>query len=152
MLAVVVFLAAAVVAEVAVVGSAMLIMPMSDHNRLNAEQYRVTQQCGTEPPFSGAYLKHHAVGIYSCIVCANELFDSASKYDSGSGWPSFWQALENGKGIKSRTDNSRGMQREEIMCAQCDAHLGHVFTDGPEPKGLRFCINSVSLNFLPAPE
>ncbi len=123
---------------------------MPDHSKLSKEQYRITQQCGTEPPFSGVYLHNYEPGIYSCIVCSNELFDSASKYDSGSGWPSFWQALKDGKGIKSRIDRSHGMQREEILCAQCNAHLGHVFTDGPEPGGLRFCVNSASLNFQPA--
>ena len=116
---------------------------------LTPEQYQVTQQCGTEPPFSGAYVNHHETGIYSCVVCGNQLFDSSSKYDSGSGWPSFWSALE-GEQIKSRFDESHGMRREEILCASCDAHLGHVFPDGPEPSGLRFCVNSASLNFIPA--
>ncbi len=119
-------------------------------SKLSAEQHRITQQCGTEPPFSGAYLDHHEVGVYCCIVCANKLFNSANKYDSGSGWPSFWQAVEDGKGIRSRTDSSHGMERVEILCGQCDAHLGHVFTDGPKPSGMRYCINSVSMNFLPA--
>ncbi|MBE9548744.1 MAG: peptide-methionine (S)-S-oxide reductase MsrA [Proteobacteria bacterium] len=121
----------------------------NDTSGLTPEQYQVTQQCGTEPPFSGAYVNHHETGVYSCVVCGNQLFDSASKYDSGSGWPSFWSALE-GKQIKSRFDESHGMRREEILCANCDSHLGHVFPDGPEPTGLRFCVNSASLNFLPA--
>jgi len=120
-----------------------------DTSELTAEQYRVTQQCGTEPPFSGAYVDHHEQGIYSCVVCSNQLFDSSSKYDSGSGWPSFFEALK-GEQIKSRFDESHGMRREEVLCANCDAHLGHVFQDGPKPTGLRFCVNSASLNFLPA--
>ncbi|MCF6263296.1 MAG: peptide-methionine (R)-S-oxide reductase MsrB [Xanthomonadales bacterium] len=119
-----------------------------DTSELSAEQYRVTQQCGTEPPFSGAYVNHNEKGIYSCVVCGNQLFDSSSKYDSGSGWPSFFAALK-GDQIKSRFDESHGMRREEVLCANCDAHLGHVFPDGPEPTGLRFCVNSASLNFLP---
>lgn len=122
-----------------------------DSSVLTAEQYRVTQQCGTEAPFSGAYVKHNEQGIYSCVVCSNQLFDSSSKYDSGSGWPSFFSALE-GEQIKSRFDESHGMRREEILCANCDAHLGHVFHDGPQPTGLRFCVNSVSLNFTPVAE
>ena len=120
-----------------------------DTSGLSPEQYQITQQCGTEPPFSGAYVNHHEDGIYSCVVCGNQLFDSGSKYDSGSGWPSFWSSLAKEQ-VKSRFDESHGMRREEILCANCDAHLGHVFPDGPQPTGLRFCVNSASLNFLPA--
>lgn len=116
-------------------------------SELDPEVFRVTRQGGTEPPFSGEYYYHHASGMYCCACCNAELFSSEAKYDSGSGWPSFYEtaAAEN---IRTREDVTLGMRRIEILCARCDAHLGHVFPDGPAPTGLRFCVNSRSLKFL----
>lgn len=118
---------------------------------LDPEQYRVMRCSGTEPPFTGKYVHHEEKGTYRCAGCGQELFSSESKYDSGSGWPSFWEPLEATR-IEEHLDTSYGMQRTEIRCARCDAHLGHVFPDGPPPTGLRYCVNSIALDFRAAEE
>jgi peptide-methionine (R)-S-oxide reductase len=114
--------------------------------QLSALAYTVTRQEGTEIAFSGAYDKNHADGLYSCICCGTALFDSRTKFDSGTGWPSFWKSISH-YNVAERGDSSLGMQRTAVSCNRCNAHLGHVFDDGPRPTGLRYCMNSVSLNF-----
>jgi peptide-methionine (R)-S-oxide reductase len=115
---------------------------------LSPEAYQVCRMQGTEPPFSGKYDGCKSTGIYKCVCCDAMLFDSEHKFDSGSGWPSFFRAL-NGDTVELRKDESHGMLRVEVVCANCDAHLGHVFNDGPQPTGQRYCINSVALNLDP---
>lgn len=112
--------------------------------KLSAEQYNICCEQGTEAPFTGKYWDCKSSGVYHCVCCDAPLFDSETKYDSGSGWPSYWQPVSD-DALVSLEDNSHGMRRIEIRCASCDAHLGHVFPDGPEPTGLRYCINSASL-------
>jgi peptide-methionine (R)-S-oxide reductase len=116
--------------------------------RLTPIQFCVTQECATEPPFTGKYVHFKGQGVYRCVVCGEELFASQTKFDSGSGWPSFWRVRSQGA-VAERRDASHGMVRTEVVCGRCGAHLGHVFDDGPQPTGKRYCINSASLDFAP---
>jgi len=119
-----------------------------DSSDLTAEQRYVTQEQGTEPPFSGKYNDTKAEGSYNCVCCGAELFNSSSKFDSGTGWPSFWEPASE-ESVDIEEDLSLGIKRIEVHCQKCEAHLGHVFPDGPQPTGLRYCINSVSLDLKP---
>ena len=115
---------------------------------LTPEQYRVLRQRGTDQAFSGEYYKTKTPGMYLCAACGQELFSSETKYESGSGWPSFWEPLKE-ESVETVADNAHGMTRTEVVCSRCNAHLGHVFEDGPKPSGLRYCMNSTSLKLQP---
>lgn len=116
-------------------------------SQLDPEQYQVARQKATEPPFTGKYWDLHDQGVFRCVCCGTELFSSGAKFESGSGWPSFWTPVAADR-VREESDSTLGMTRTEILCSACDAHLGHLFEDGPKPTGLRYCVNSASLDFV----
>src|SRR5690348_13554082 len=122
--------------------------PADWRRMLGPQRYAVLREAATEPPFSSPLLKEHRKGLFVCAGCAEPLFNSATKFESGTGWPSFWQVLP--RAVVTRTDRSLMMERTEVLCARCGGHLGHVFDDGPKPTGLRYCMNGLALNFRPA--
>ena len=119
-------------------------------NELSPEQFHICREKGTERPFTGEYCNSKEKGVYKCVACGTELFDSATKFESGTGWPSFYQPI-NSENVDTEVDTSYGMRRTEVMCSSCGAHLGHVFEDGPRPTGLRYCMNGVAMTFKPLP-
>jgi peptide-methionine (R)-S-oxide reductase len=134
--------------QVAGAGAGKIVKSEAEWRRqLTPEQYRIARQKGTEPPFTGRYNDFKGKGVFRCVCCGSELFSSETKYDSGSGWPSFWAPVDETR-VATKADPSHGMRRTEILCSRCDAHLGHVFEDGPRPTGLRYCTNSASLAFV----